>query len=135
MQPLSTDSKFEAILTADRAILFVEFVWSGQSQLSAAVIREWERTSHAWGLNCPVSIVRPDDLPSVTDWMKAHRPQLKGEGGNGSLIWLRSGTIVDYVPYVVGAGLWDISRRTKVAFRERNVDPSRPAMWDRELDG
>ena len=135
MELLSTDSDFEAILSADRAIVFVDFAWSGQSQLSTAVIREWERTSHLWDLNCPVHIVRPDDLRSFTEWMKAHGSQLKGEGGYGSLIWLRSGTIVDFEPYVVGAGLRAISRRTEAAFRRGNVKPTVPLMWDRELDG
>ena len=45
--------------------------------------------------------------------MKTQASKLGGEGGYGSLIWLRSGVIVEYEPYIVGAGLRDISRRTQ----------------------
>jgi hypothetical protein len=55
-------------------------------------------------------------------------------GGYGSLVWIRSGAIIDYEPYVLGAGLREISRRTQAAFqKEHQKAPS--ALWDRELDG
>ena len=40
MRLISTDPEFTAIPEADRAILFIDFAWSGQSTLSAAVIEE-----------------------------------------------------------------------------------------------
>jgi hypothetical protein len=134
MQSISTDLQFAAILDADRAIVFIGVDWSLQSRLSAAVIEEWERKTRAWGFGCPVHIVNPE-LHSLGDWMKDHSRQLKGEGGYGSLIWLQSGTIVDYEPYVAGAGLREISRRTRAAFLPKKPNPSLLAMWDRELDG
>jgi hypothetical protein len=132
---ISTDSEFAAILEAGRALIFLDFEWSGQSKLSAAVIQEWERTSNIWGLDCPVFRVRPDDLGPVVEWISGHKKQLAGEGGYGSLVWLRAGTIIDYEPYVVAAGLRDISRRTQAAFRKDRPSPSPSDLWDRELDG
>jgi len=131
-----TESEFAKILRADRAIVFIDFAWSGQARLSAAVIKEWERTSNTWGLDCPVYSVRPDEVPPVACWMKTQAAKLDGEGGYGSLIWLRSGVIVDYEPYVVGAGLRDISRRARAALGNKEHRGSPPsAMWDRDLDG
>jgi hypothetical protein len=95
MRPLLADADFAEILIADRAIVFIDFAWSGQSMLTAAVIEEWERTSNIWGLDCPVFKVRPDELRTVADWMPVHTHQLAGEGVYGSLVWLRSGAIVD----------------------------------------
>ena len=134
MRLLSTDSEFAAVLSADRAILFVDSEWSVQSRLSAAVIEEWERNSNLWGLHYTVFRVRPDDRGPVAAWMLDHAEQLAGEGGYGSLIWIRSGAIIDYEPYVLGAGLREISRRTQAAFQKEH--PKAPsALWDRELDG
>ncbi len=135
MQRIYTDSEFAAVLEAGHAIVFIGIAWSGQSTLSSSVIREWERTSNAWGIDCPVYNVMPDKLLSVARWMKDHAPELKGEGGYGSLIWLRSGSIVDFEPYVAGAGLREISRRTRAAFSRASAEPSTSVMWDRELDG
>jgi hypothetical protein len=136
MQPITTESEFAEVLQAVRSILFIDFEWSGQARLSAAVINEWERTSNIWVLDCPVFKVRPDELPAVSAWMKAQKARLEGEGGYGSLIWLRAGAIVDYEPYVVGAGLREISRRTRSVFGKKEYLSSAPSqMWDRELDG
>jgi hypothetical protein len=135
MKTISTDSRFAAILNEDRAILFIDVAWSKQSSLSAAVIAEWKRTSSRWGLDFSVFRVSPDSLRSVADWMKKNGQQLKSEAGNGSLVWLRSKTIVDFEPSVLGAGLREISRRTRAAFRRECPGASPPMMWDRELDG
>jgi hypothetical protein len=116
MHLVESESEFARILQADRVILFIDFAWSGQARLSAALIQEWERTSHLWGLNCQVFRARPDDVTMVNAWMETHAEKLGGEGGYGSLIWLRSGMIVDYEPSVIAAGLRDISRRTQSAF-------------------
>ncbi|MFO0950185.1 MAG: hypothetical protein U0835_03350 [Isosphaeraceae bacterium] len=116
MREIADEADFAWLLTARQAILFVDFDWSAQSKLSASVVVEWERTSHLWGLNEPVYRVRPDRVPAAADWIKCREIRLKGEGGYGSLIWLRFGQIVDYEPYVVGAGLRDISQRTRTVF-------------------
>lgn len=65
MQRIYTDSEFAAVLEAGHAIVFIGIAWSGQSTLSSSVIREWERTSNAWGIDCPVYNVMPDKLLSV----------------------------------------------------------------------
>ena len=134
MTSVSTRSEFERILEADRAIIFIEFDWSGQSRLSAAVVAEWERTANVWDLNELVFKIRPDELLVAADWMK-EQGKISGEGGHGSLVWLRSGVVIDYEPYVVGAGLRDISQRTRVAFEMKvGPKPVPSPMWDKDLD-
>ncbi len=136
MQSVATEAEFAQVFRADHAIIFIDFAWSGQAWLSAAVIGEWERTSNVWGVGCPVFKVRPDEQLVVATWMRAQGKKLGGEGGYGSLVWLRSGIIVDYEPYVVGAGLQDISRRTRFAFEKQECPRSAPdGMWDRDMDG
>jgi hypothetical protein len=136
MQDISNEAEFARLLKASHAIVFIDFAWSGQARLSAAVITEWERTSNLWGLNCPLSRVRPEDVPAVASWLAAQAERLTGEGGYGSLIWLRNGAIVDYEPNVAGAGLRDISQRTRIAFSKEETSGSAASeLWDRELDG
>ncbi len=136
MELIKTEFAFQQILRADRALIFLDFAWSGQARLSAAVINEWERTSNIWGVDCPIFCVRPDELPAIHDWIKTRKDQLRGEGGYGSLIWLRSGVIVDYEPYVVGAGLRDITSRTRSLFGKKGNSVFPPSgLYDRELDG
>ena len=136
MHFVTTESEFARLLQADRAIVFVDSAWSGQARLSAAVINEWEQTCSVWGVDCPVHCVKSDEAPSVASWMKTQGAKLGGEGGYGSLIWLRSGVIVDYEPYVLGAGLREITRRTRSVLGEKkDSDSPLSKMWDQDLDG
>ncbi|QEH35572.1 hypothetical protein OJF2_41250 [Aquisphaera giovannonii] len=135
MQLITSEAEFAAILEMDRAIVFLDFAWSGQAGISAAAAEEWERTSHLWRLDCLVFKVRPDDLPAAAEWMGRAGKDLAGEGGYGSLVWLSRGTILDYEPYALGAGLRDISRRTRAAFKGVSGASARWPLWDRELDG
>ena len=68
MHAIKSELEFADILPVDAAIVFVNFQWSGQSRLSAAVVSEWERTSNLWGLNCPPY--------SVSDLMKSRQSPL-----------------------------------------------------------
>jgi hypothetical protein len=119
MTSVSSDEEFAKVLRAHRAILFVDFAWSGQAKLSAALVQEWERTLHLWnrGVDFLVYRVRPDDQPFVASWLKRWPEELQGEGGYGSLVWLRSGWVVGFEPYAAAAGIREIARRTQGLFR------------------
>lgn len=114
MEVIETQTDFESAIRSERAILFVSFGWSGQAKLSEQVVAEWERTWNIWHPKLRVSIYKlePDAHPYTWEWLGGTAER----GGYGSLSWVKNGVIVDSEPYVVGAGLRDIARRTEEVF-------------------
>ena len=117
MLQLESVQQFSEVLAASHAILFLDFVWSGQAQRSGAVITEWEQTWALWNPNVHTQIWRalPDAQPWFAEWIPKDGDELAG-GGRGSVLWLRHGRVVGYVPAAYLAGVRELARKTDELF-------------------
>jgi hypothetical protein len=116
VRSIKTQTEFESAISAEKAIIFITFDWSGQAKLSEYVVAEWRRTwnlSHR-DLHIPFFKLEPDELSFTHEWV---RDTVKERGGYGALVWIKDGAIADYEPNVTYAGIRDIVRRTETIFR------------------
>ena len=104
------------MVQAPEAIAFVHFGWSGQSVQSLMVVEDLERL--LW-TNAAVYRIDPDDHTNAAAWlMGAGEKQGKDlvAGGYGSVLWMKSGEVVDWVPFAAKSGLEELIDRTSKAF-------------------
>lgn len=101
MLSISTEDEFQKLLSAKRAIVFMSFDWSKQAELSESVVEEWLRTWNIWHpkLEVPIYKIAPDEMPFMWEWLRS----MKKEGGYGSLVWIKNGSVIDYEPFVAAA--------------------------------
>lgn len=117
MRTLQSREEFESAIRAETAILFLDFEWSGQAQLSRSVISEWERTWALWNRGVQTNLWRglPDEQPWLAEWLPKN--DLAG-GGYGAVVWLRDGQVVGQENAAYAAGVRELARRTNELFAE-----------------
>ena len=101
---------------APQAIAFIHFDWSGQSFQSLKTVQHLE--SILWA-NVSVYRLEPDKSADAADWLirvsGRHQQEFSG-GGYGSVLWLKVGTVLDWVRFAAKSGLEQLMERTCRAF-------------------
>jgi len=119
MKSIGSQSDFEAMLQAERAILFVYFAWSEEAERSRRVVEQWERQWESQGaaLNCTVYQLAPDGHPHTWKWMGKNAAGTE-EAGNeaGAVVWLRQGAVAGRVRSAAEVGMKTLTRLTKEHF-------------------
>jgi hypothetical protein len=123
MQTLKTQQQFDRATQQSNAIIFVDFDWSGQAQLSKLVVSEWERTWAVWNprVSASIWIVCPDDQPWVVECLPKDSRDNAG-AGHGAVLWLRDGRIVGQERSAYATGVRELARRTNELLNERAAD-------------
>jgi len=117
---IDSPEKLEEFLKSPAAITFIHFDWSGQSFQSLKVFEHLERAARG-ETDLKVKFFRfdPEDHPSLRDWLAAKaKPgdlELSG-GGFGSVVWMKSGKVVDFERFAAKAGPSDLLVRSLKAF-------------------
>src|SRR2546426_10623950 len=111
MKTINSKSEFEALLQADRAIVFLFFAWSGQAVESRKVVEEWENQPilRPGKINVSIYQLTPDEQPYTQEWI---RDCVREMGGAGSVVWLRKGSMVGYVGYAARTGIETLAQLT-----------------------
>ncbi|HLY75197.1 MAG TPA: hypothetical protein VKU80_13840 [Planctomycetota bacterium] len=122
---VDSEASLAELLASREAIVFVQFNWSGQSVASLRVFEEWEKENAASNCNIPRFFrIDPDMMiPSAGAWFTEESVKYGQDlaaGGYGSVIWLRSGRIVDFVKYAAKEGASLLRGRSMKAF-SRNI--------------
>ena len=110
MKKIKTEDEFEKVLLLEKAMVFIFFEWSGQAHMSKRILSEWENKSE---LNFPLFELEPDELMSVSKWV---REEAKERGGYGSLVWLENGRVLSIEMNVGNSGISEIERKTAELF-------------------
>ena len=116
MKSINTQAEFQSAINAEKAIIFIAYEWSGQAIISEQVVNKWISEWHLWhkDLYVPIFKIEPEEYPFILEWV---RESVNERNGNGSLVWIKNGAIVDYEVYVAKAGIEDVARRTETIFR------------------
>jgi hypothetical protein len=120
MTTITNRAEFEQMLTAEQAVLFTFFAWSGQAVASLRVFEEWSLEWLAVRPEACVAFYRldPDVHPDTWSWLteQAHREH-DNDRGFGAVTWLRRGTPVAFVRYAAEVGKQGLSRLADEHFR------------------
>jgi len=116
MKTVEDAAEFGELLTSERALIFIHVDWSAYSVRARAGLAEWES---AWnqaesGRQVSISTVLPDQQDFVQEWLRKSgnselqclesaalqqpvpsEPRDYGSTGSGTLLFIRSGQIVD----------------------------------------
>jgi hypothetical protein len=106
MTTIASKEQFERMLTAEQAVLFVFFDWSGQAMASLRLFESWIQEWRALHPEAPVSFYRLNPDRHLDTWSllgEQARRQANSEGGFGSVTWLHRGRSVA-VCALCGAG-------------------------------
>ncbi|HWD21123.1 MAG TPA: hypothetical protein VHB20_17780 [Verrucomicrobiae bacterium] len=125
MTILATKEDFEAMLRADKAIVFVFYDWSGPAHMSKPVVEHWEAE---WRALHPSALVgfyfwNPDKFKDDKSWRwLGEQPNgaKEIEGGNGSVLWICNGHSVGYVSSAIRTGKDKLSLLTQQYFGSPN---------------
>src|SRR5262245_7064147 len=85
---IETDEEFQAVLDADRAILFFWVAWSRAAIDVQYVVEKWLETHKPF---VAVHRVHHEDLPLVEQWLAEQGKEYLGYAGVGHVAWLRAG--------------------------------------------
>lgn len=115
MQPINSPRDFEAMLEAERAVLFIFFPWSARSTASFETVAAWQK--QAGRFDFPVFQLTPDGHAFTWQWLdtifggepEADRPR-------GAVVWLRRGSPVAFMPDAALAGIKTLARITNDCF-------------------
>lgn len=110
---VQTEDEFEALLRADRAIVFFWVPWAIQARWAERVVEAWVRDHTP-----PVDVHRvdPDDQPFVVRWLAGKGKEMLGYAGSGAVIWLREGRIVAELLSPLWGGQNELDRQSRQAF-------------------
>jgi hypothetical protein len=115
MLVINSSAQLQEAFGAPSSLIFVHFTWSGQSFASLRVFEELEvgLRDHPKG---PIFYrFNPDEHQELAVWLCDEKfGDLSGRGF-GSVIWLRSGKVVDFEYYGAKAGLTSLLERTRKA--------------------
>jgi uncharacterized protein YbaR (Trm112 family) len=115
MQPINSPRDFEALLEAERAVLFVFFPWSSRSTTSLEVVTTWQK--QAGRLDFPVFQLTPDGFPFTWQWLDTiFGEEPEEERPRGAVVWLRRGATAAFVPDAAHAGIKTLARITNDCF-------------------
>lgn len=104
------------MLQAEHAVVFIFFAWSGQAVLSQKVMAQWQTQAiHPGGqMNYSAYQLAPDNHPFTWNWIGKVIEHV--ENGSGSVIWLRKGSRVAFVPNAARAGIKTLESITRDCF-------------------
>ncbi len=119
MKRIEDEAALRDAVRADRAMLFLHAVWSMESCVALHVVHEWDRD---W--------LRPSEIisagvflavyggnadgypPSVVRWLTRQGLVNLSCAGNGEVLWLQHGRVVDKVLSYRDITAADLTRRT-----------------------
>jgi hypothetical protein len=119
---IATAEELSATTAADRAVLFIDVLWSGTAIRSRHVVSALEQEWRSDSSRPAVSFYRVDlsdqEGPiwdGVRQWLVAESVPADRliDGGNGALVWIREGSAVDWVGYAAGEGVAALVERTQ----------------------
>lgn len=115
MQRINSMHEFEALLRAERAVLFIFFPWSAGSVQSDAIVADWQKQAVRPGYQ--FFLLTPDDHPFTWRWLD----NIFGDGPEqertrGTIVWLRNGSVTAMVSDAALAGTKMLERVTKECF-------------------
>jgi hypothetical protein len=99
------ESTFTKAITAERAILFLHAEWSGPSVYGLETFERWEAELPTLTdlPRVPTFKVQTHEKRFVQEWLDSQKMGFLTERGNGEILWLESGKIVELLPcYVYG---------------------------------
>jgi uncharacterized protein YbaR (Trm112 family) len=124
MQALTSQTDFAALLEKERAIVFIFFPWSASAVESRAVVEEWKNKMAAQpGQNSfEVSELSPDECPWAWKWLnESLLDEHEAAPVNGSVAWLKRGSVVGRVDFAAMAGTKVLARTTAACFDDKNA--------------
>ena len=111
MKPIANPADLEEARSLPRAFVFLWVIWAKQARHSAAAVQEMEASWAADHPDCPAPVFcadlsdqKGDVWESVREWLRSEGlpVDLLTFGGNGALLWVRSGSVIASVPYAAG---------------------------------
>jgi hypothetical protein len=127
MTDLETPSEFDDMLREENAVLFIFAEWSRPAMMRCLHVETWDRES--FSLHAPkgtrIFRVHPHGFPHAHNWIyEQPKLQFHNAHGNltclsavGTLVWLRSGVILD-VERAFTTDMNELNRRTEMAFKQ-----------------
>ena len=134
MNDVANNTDLSAVLAQPHAILFIWVSWSGQARHSEQVVDEvcerLAREQHARKVHCyriDLSEQSGDLWDGFPKWLrkaKVHPSQIDNltYGGDGSLLWLRNGSIAAVARNIYDKDIASLLETTSTAF----ADPTDP---------
>ena len=119
MNSTDSSSDFAVLLRAERAVAFIFFDWSAQAILSQRVMQQWEHELAAQPHSPHFTLhqLAPDKRPFTWKWVnEANGDSEAGERGCGSVVWLKNGSVVGFIPDAARAGIKTLNRITNDCF-------------------
>jgi hypothetical protein len=125
MKPVVTKADLNEALSQERAFLFLWVNWAIQARHSEIAVRKllesWAREypdCRAQAYRVDISDEETGGWELIAEWLRgAVQPQvLSSFGGNGELLWLRSGKVAAAVPYVARIEEGELIATTRTAF-------------------
>jgi len=113
MVVIQTSSQLREALDALSCVIFIHFAWSGQSVASLRVFEEWEGSLQDPPEGPAFFRFNPDEHPDLCEWLWDEKFKDLSGRGFGSVIWLRSGKVVDFEYYGAKAGMSSLIERTR----------------------
>jgi uncharacterized protein len=115
MKQINSPHDFEAMLQAERAVLFIFFPWSARSTLSQEVVAGWQR--QAGHPDFQVYQLAPDGRSFAWQWLGTiFNDEPEPERTRGTVVWLRKGAVAAIVSDASGAGVKTLTRVTDDCF-------------------
>lgn len=128
MKPVTTAHELEEVRSLPQALVFIYVNWANQARNSDVVVRDFVATWTLTEPECSLPVYRVDLSDQKGEIWATIREWLKGEGqpfdqltygGNGALLWVRSGAVVASVPYVAAGERTKLVAVTKNIFERR----------------
>jgi len=117
MKPINSPADFETLLQSEQAVVLVFFPWSDRAVESQAVVQEWENNLDAPPAqnNPTVYQLSPNEHSYTWKWLNEALGDSE-ETFNGSVLWLKHGSVVGCVTDAAVAGVKVLSRMTNDCF-------------------
>jgi len=113
MLVISSASQLQEALGAPSSVIFIHFTGSGQSFASLRVFEELEASLKGNSEGPAFFRFNPDEHLDLCEWLWDDKYQDLSGRGYGSVIWLRSGKVVDFEYYGAKAGIPSLLERTR----------------------
>src|SRR5579862_1742176 len=137
MKQIDSPRDLDALRHAGRAVVFIFFSWSNGSSQSLNVVTEWQRRLNVPG--CQVFQLTPDHRAFSWQWLGTIFGEMSDERRTqGTVIWLREGSVAAIVRDAGAAGIKALDRITHDCFvlgktLADGLVPNEPAPFDVEL--
>jgi hypothetical protein len=135
MKSITTAFDLEEVRSQPRAFIFIYVNWAIQARHSDAAFRDFVAAWTSTEPDCSVPVYRVDLSDQEGEVWTNIRKWLREEsqphdsltyGGNGALLWIRSGAVVASVPYVAAIEHAKLMAITKSIFEYRAAKGAAP---------